>query len=191
MGIKTLALEPEPLNCQYLCKNLTLNGFTHDVEVIPAAAGCPPPRIAEIFGMRASATLSTEFGGPLPGGRQFVPVVSLDDILLKHRWVVEQAGPLLLLVDVEGHEEEVLAGAAGLLARDPKPTWIIEVLSDPLAKRTRPTRLFAMMFAAGYRAYRISDEGAPVAVTDESVPALMAETADFWNYLFIDKTRSY
>ncbi len=190
-GIKTIALEPEPINCQFLCKNLTINGFVNNVEVVPAAVGCPPPRITEIFGQRDTASLSMEFSGPLSEGKQFVSLASLDDILLRHQWMPEQSDGLLLLVDVESYEEQVLAGAPGVLALDPKPTWIIEILPDPIAKRAQPTRVFSMMFAAGYGAYRLAGDGKPLEVTQESVPTVMANAdGAFWNYLFIDRRQS-
>ncbi len=113
---------------------------------------------------------------------QFTPVVSLDEVVLRHKWM---SGRLLILVDVEGWERQVIEGAPGLLALDPKPFWIVEVLSDSISGRTEPTDVFSIMSSNGYRACRISDRSDPVEVTQEEVPSLM-RAQGFWNYLFID-----
>ncbi len=188
-GVRTVALEPEPANFQFLCSNMAVNGHQDDVEVLAAAAGCPPPRIARIFGMKHTASLSAEFrrGGSMPADAdtafgQFTPVVGLDDVVLGHRWM---SGRLLVLVDVEGWERHVIEGAPGLLALDPKPFWIVEVLPDSISGRTEPTDVFSIMSSRGYRAYRISDRSDPVEVAQDEIPSLM-QAQDFWNYLFID-----
>ncbi len=68
-GVRTIALEPEPVNFQFLCNNMIMNGHQEEVEVLAAAAGCPPPRISRIFGMNVTASLSAEFrGGGGDGG---------------------------------------------------------------------------------------------------------------------------
>lgn len=181
-GIRTIALEPEPANCQFFLKNMAINGFTNDVELFPVAAGHPPPRISEIYGSHDTASLSAEFSGGAVYG-QFVPVASLDDIVLRHRWLSEN---VLVLVDVEGWEQHVLEGAPGLLALDPKPLWIVEVLPDSRSRRMEPTQVFSIMFENGYRAYRIAHQGELAEVTEESVPSLMSSEHPDWNYLFID-----
>ena len=186
LGVRTIALEPEPANCQFLCKNLSINGFANDVEVLPVAAGRTPPRIAQIFGSRDTASLSAQFNRGSAFG-QFVPVFSLDDIVLGHRWV---SGKTLLMIDVEGWEQHVLEGARGLLGLEPKPFWIIEILPDPEARRIEPTQAFAIMFEHGYRAYRILRQGDLVEVTEESVYPLLSQEHDEWNYLFIDNRLS-
>ena len=182
LGIKTIALEPEPANCQFLCKNLLINGYTDDVEVFPVAAGRTPPRITQIFGSRDTASLSADFNRSEAFG-QFIPVASLDDIVLGHRWV---SGRMLILIDVEGWEQHVLEGAPGLLDLDPKPFWIVEILSDPRARRAKPTQTFSIMFENGYRAYRIARHGELVEITAESVHLLMSHDHDDQNFLFVD-----
>jgi len=97
---------------------------------------------------------------------------------------------LLLLVDVEGWEEHVLAGASGPLALDPKPVWIIEILPDTVVKRTRQTQVFQKMFTQGYRAYRILSHGKLAEITEEAVQSVMSSRDSDWNYLFIDRLRS-
>ena len=185
-GVRTVAFEPEPENCQFLCKNLEINGFKGDLELFPVAAGHPPPRIAKFFGTRNTATLSADFHRLEPGEEgpsRFVPVVRLDDIILGHRWM---SNDMLLLIDVEGWEENVLKGAGGLLASDPKPLWIVEILPDPLARRPKPTEAFSIMFDSGYSAYQIHSDAGLVQVTDKSIPSLLSHEHLDSNYLFID-----
>ena len=206
-GVKTIAFEPEMTNFQFLCNNVMINGFEDNVEIFPVAAGDPPPNLMKIHGVGDTASLSEEFksvrrnvtkrrnglrfadslgGGIYSALSSFISVVSLDDIILKHKWLSEN---VLFLIDVEGWEHQVLKGAEGLLALDPKPFWIIEVLPDILAKRTEPTQVFSMMFKSGYRGYKILDEGDPVEFTETQVSSLMSENS-YWNYLFIDETLS-
>ncbi len=41
-GVRTIAFEPEPANCQLFCRNMAINGFSDDVELFPMAVGDPP-----------------------------------------------------------------------------------------------------------------------------------------------------
>ncbi|MCY3879206.1 MAG: FkbM family methyltransferase [Rhodobacteraceae bacterium] len=186
-GIKTIALEPEPDNFQYLCKNMAINGFSRDIELLPLAAGAPPPQICSIYGASGGATLDADFySGKLDFHlQQFVAVTRLDDVVIHHKWLQKQ---VLLLIDVEGSEKQVLAGAEQLLSLNPKPLWIIEILPDAIARQPDSKTIFQTMFATGYRAYEIQRTGALVEVTDATIEeSVNGRTQPHeWNYLFSD-----
>ena len=182
--VNTLALEPEPINCQFLCKNLEINNFTRQSEVFPMAAGYPPPRITKIFGTRDTASLSKQFRAE-SSNKQYIPVVCLDDLVLSHRWAT---GQILALVDVEGWEKEVLAGSIKLLDRNPKPIWIIEILPDELANGIDTRQTFSKMFSLGYSAYRITELRGVVEVKATAISEHLSASCEDgeWNYLFLD-----
>lgn len=177
VGVRTIAFEPEPINCQFFCKNMVINGFVENLELWPVAVGSPPPRILEIYGIRSIASLSADFRPSRIAQR--VPVVALDDVVLSHRWMQKS---LLVMIDVETWEQQVLDGAKGLLSLDPKPLWIIEVLPESRSQ----SQTFQTMWDCGYRAYRIMHSGNLTEVcrgsTDPGAPMTQGE----WNYLFAD-----
>lgn len=131
---RVIALEPDALNRARLERNLALNG-AQDVVVLPVAAGA----------RTSTATLSRVSGHPgqtrIVEGGDDCPVVALDELLQRFPW------PDLVKLDVEGAEDEVLAGAPRLV-REVRPVWIVEVhrATEPALDRLR---------AAGYRLQEI------------------------------------
>ena len=65
--------------------------------------------------------------------------------------------PVLIKLDVEGHEWAAVQGATRLLARA-RPAWLIEVGSDPWRADTPAGQLFARLLGAGYAVYRAMGE---------------------------------
>lgn len=117
---ETIALEPDPELAESIERNACLNGLTN-VRVIQAAAsraGGSSLRLYRPAGTdpnrgRASL-LPHEY---LTGPAWEVPVVRLDDV---------SSGPVTLLkIDVEGHEEAVIAGAAATIEKH-SPSIIFE-----------------------------------------------------------------
>jgi FkbM family methyltransferase len=108
---RIIAYEASPVNARHLRANLTLNNITN-VDVVERAVSASAGELhfhVDTFGP-GSHVVSL---GHLAGDRTShisVPAVSLDS----------QDLPLIafMKIDVEGHEPEVLAGAAALLARD-------------------------------------------------------------------------
>ena len=181
VGVRTIAFEPEPVNCQFFCKNMMINGFVENLELWPVAVGSPPPRILEIYGMRSTASLSPDFKPSRIAQR--IPVVALDDVVLSHRWM--QKG-LLVMIDVETWEQQVLDGAKGLLSLDPKPLWIIEVLPESRSQN----QTFQTMWDCGYRAYRIMHTGDLTELRQGSTGPGAPLAPGEWNYIFADSRLS-
>lgn len=110
------AFEPDPGNYQHVLRHSRLNGLGSQLCVVNAAVGKQDGTIS-FSGDKDIQNQIVPAG--TPGARQ-VPVVRLDTHFAGRRLD-------LLKVDVEGFEEEVLAGAEGLLgdpARAPRNIFI-------------------------------------------------------------------
>ncbi|MCC7275709.1 MAG: FkbM family methyltransferase [Alphaproteobacteria bacterium] len=93
----------------------------------------------------ALASVEPTVARRMPGHVVHVPCDTLDRLDLPRIGFIK--------IDVEGHEEEVLAGGAGLIARD-RPTLLVEA-----EERHRPgslRRIRERLEAAGYRGFFLS-----------------------------------
>jgi hypothetical protein len=77
-----------------------------------------------------------------------VPTASLDHYLEQH----EIRGPLVIKVDIEGHESAFFRGASHTIAAK-KPDIVLEVLYD------QDPRLISELKTLGYHFYPITDQG--------------------------------
>lgn len=111
-----IALEPQRLMFQLLCANVALNSL-HNVHCFQHAAG---DQRGSVVVPPIDYTVAGNFGGITmdshPGGER-VPLCMLDDLSLP--------AVHFLKIDVEGMEQQVLAGAAKLIARC-KPVIYLE-----------------------------------------------------------------
>lgn len=168
-GVAVCAVEPEAGNLRYLLSNVQENGFER-VEVFPLAIA-EGPRIARFYGDGVIASLAPEWHRWRKSFFQLTPVNSLDN-LFADRWSGER---LLVKIDVEGGEIDAIRGAARLIARTPKPTWIVEAFlfnrDDARSLNQDFGLLFSTMFAAGYACTRV-DNG--MAVTPVDVAAWLS-----------------
>jgi FkbM family methyltransferase len=80
--------------------------------------------------------------------------------------------------DVEGHELEVLRGAAAVLKSG--PSWMMEVWGNP-DKDSKAREIFARMASAGYSAFILSDDETTV---KQRKPG---ETGNRGNYFFLQE----
>lgn len=117
-----IAFEPQRLVFQMLCANLALNSIPN-VYPYHAAVGRSPGTITV---PELSPDMPNNFGGvsmDVTGAGQAVPLVTIDDLGL--------SACDLIKVDVEGMEEEVLAGASGTITKF-RPVLYVE--NDRLEK---------------------------------------------------------
>ncbi len=136
-GASVRAVEPAPAVLPHLAENLALNGIAALVAIDPTALGEAegPARLSAGLGA-ANRILPT---GRDTGGVS-VPMTTLDALLAS-------AVPVLLKLDVEGHEAPILRGAGRTLAAATLRAAIIETNGhgDDAA-------VHALMTAAGFTA---------------------------------------
>jgi FkbM family methyltransferase len=150
-GIQIIAFEPSPKNFRALKANVKANGLR--------SVRCEPLALSDRDGagtlyltesdMSASLMKNFQTEDTRQIGQIPVQTVSLDRYVEKNGL----AGPLVIKVDIEGHEAAFFSGAARTIAKA-KPDIILEVLYDPDPK------LVQWLRDLGYRFYPITNEGA-------------------------------
>jgi FkbM family methyltransferase len=110
--VQVLAIEPAPDNLRQLEASVAANGLASRVTVVPAAIGAASGE-ARLHLIRGSMGHRLADDTVL-GGTVDVALISLDELLA--RFPQHDQRRVVLKIDVEGHEPEVLAGAAKLLA---------------------------------------------------------------------------
>ena len=186
LGKPVVAVEPMARNLHYLLVNLVANGWQEQAEVFPVALGSATS-VLPIWGGNTGASLVKGWSSLPADYVTQVPVLSLDrivgDALEGHR--------LLMLIDVEGAEDAVLAGAQRLLAQSPRPIWLIEVTSAenqphdcPVNPHFRQT--FDRFFQLGYQCSVVHRNGDCERITRSDVEAIASglRRSPGYNYLF-------
>lgn len=177
-GIKVIAFEPNPKLVGILQANVVANGF-EQIRCEPVALS-DRDGTARLFLHESdmSASLLSDFQRESNSREDSTEVqtVSLDSYLSRH----SVRPPLVVKVDVEGHEEAFLEGAKQTIATH-KPDLILEVLKD------FSTASISMLKTAGYRFYPITDQGLVESPELRSVPP---KPFYFFNHLVSAKAKS-
>lgn len=146
-GLTVAAVEPEAGNLRFLMSNVRKNDFA--VEIFATAMGSHPG-VMDIYGDGDTASLVPGWASA-PRTFSAMATVNTIDNLFADRWAGQR---LLIKVDVEGFELAVLTGAARVLARSPRPAWLIETFPRlyTAAQTENPdfVTIFALMFDHGY-----------------------------------------
>ena len=155
LGKRVIAFEPLPGNLRELYRNVAANGWSDRIEVAPVALGARPG-LVEIYGGGTAASLVAGWAGIPLAYRQTVPVATLDTSL-GGRFAGQR---LFIVADIEGAELGMLQGAAEVLARAPKPVWMVEISVDehqPGGIRINPNlqATFDIFERAGYAAWQV------------------------------------
>jgi FkbM family methyltransferase len=159
IGCRVLAIEPELENFERLRANIALNGLAVELlrlaitDRIGTAVLYVFPRARRGHHSLAPSEAAT--------GSQAVECTTIDALLERQR--IERVD--LLKIDVEGAEPEVLAGAAGALARGAIRTVVFEISRDPLRRMGhRVEDVLRPLRGAGYSIRTLEGEaivGAP------------------------------
>jgi FkbM family methyltransferase len=139
IGCRTVAFEPDPATAAALERNISLNKIAERVELRIAAVG---HREGEV---RFSVGLDTQnhvVSGADAIGRS-VPMQSLDRALFGNGRV-----PILIKIDVEGHEAEVLRGARTVLGAPDLKGVLTESRSPDVVEMLRSVGMIEFAYDA-------------------------------------------
>ena len=186
-GKHVVAYEPLPSNQRALLTNVWANGWQERIEVFPIALS-DRPQVLKIYGGGTGASLVDGWAGALSENFTLVPASTLD-LTLQDRFSGER---VFVLVDVEGAEFSMLRGAEHMLARVPKPIWLVEIAVDehqPQQSSINPYLLqtFEVFWQAGYVAWTAQRE--PRKIEREEVVAVVdtkRDTLGTHNFLFAE-----
>ena len=158
--VQVIAFEPNPKNFRILKANLCAN----DINSVQ----CEPCAISDHNGMETLYLANSDMSASLvqnfqekytrSAGSVDVRVTSLDSYLSKF----PARGPMVIKVDIEGHEPAFFKGAARSLETH-HPDLILEVLD------TEDAEIVHQLRTLGYHFYSISDEGLVEATTPKLV----------------------
>lgn len=158
------AFEAFPPNERLLRRNLELN-HTSSVRLVHAAVAAEPGTAT--IAVQASGDSGSPTLGPRARGRRFeVPQTTLDAS------VPADVDPALIKIDVEGFEEHVLQGGAGVLART--RAVLVELNDGALrANGSSPDRIRELLADTGLTTQTLLSEGA-TRLSATSMPNLLA-----------------
>jgi FkbM family methyltransferase len=164
------AFEPAPDNLELLERNLAANGLTNRVTVVPKAVSSHGG-VATFFETDDAAYSALRYTGRRPLLSEYeVELVTIDDFV-RERGLDRVS---LIKIDVEGSEDDVLAGARETLEKF-HPLIFIEIYGGD-SSNPDPEHTIASLRALGYNPHLISDGIAtPFKQHDDT----------FYNYLFV------
>lgn len=151
---RLIYVEPNPVLAERFAETCDANGIVADIRV---------QALGERSG-RAALAISDHSGTARLVEGDAVTVGTLDDLPLPHD------APCFIKIDVEGYEEQVLAGAGRTLRRL-DCAFLIEVTDQWLRYHGgSAARLFETMLSLGYEARLLTFERRGLILTDLSAP---------------------
>lgn len=185
MGKSVIAFEPIQQNLQFLSLNIKANNWS-GVEIYPIALS-NEIGILEMYGGDTGASIIKGWAGTPDHYVRLVPASTMD-IVLGTRL---EGKKILVLMDVEGAEKSVLEGAGKMLAMEPKPIWMVEIMTnelqpDGLAMNPDFKSIFQLFFENGYQAFSVDGNMSPV--TMDQVDLILKESLrpTTHNYIFCE-----
>ncbi|WP_164100403.1 FkbM family methyltransferase [Candidatus Laterigemmans baculatus] len=189
-GKYVVAFEPVAHNLGYLCRNVKANHWESRAEIYPVALS-DQVGVIEIYGGGTGASLMKGWAGTSSEYRTLVPCSTLDKVLGARF----QDQKCLMIVDVEGAEQMMLAGAAAFVARDVKPLWMVEISVTehlPVGLEINPNLLstFEIFWSQGYEAWTVDAECRIVLRSElEKIVETGIDTIRTHNFLFLEQGR--
>jgi FkbM family methyltransferase len=181
-----IAFEPIALNVQLLLRNIEVNGWKDGLEIYPLAVSnrCG---IARMLGGGTGASLVAGWAGVSESYSSYLPVTTLDSTL-NGRLHGKRS---LFIIDVEGAEADVLAGAVAQLALAPKPLWMVEIIFSQrggIGKNPNFRHSFEAFWRNGYECWTANDDRRPVsAEMIRDIEENGVDTLNCTNFLFAEK----
>ena len=183
LGKPIIAFEPIERNLRYLYKNIKANGWL-DAEIYPIALSSKVG-ILEIYGGNTGASVVKGWANIPESYVTLVPCSTMD-IVLGTRLRGKRA---LILVDVEGAEKWVLEGANTMLINEPRPIWVVEIMSaqhQPKGFNKNPhfKRTFQLFFENGYQCFIFDRSMRPIMISEVSVTPDGSQDFTAHNFIF-------
>lgn len=147
---RIIAFEPNPKNFKILQANALANGLTN--------LTCEPLAISDYDGTATLYLTESDMSASLMKGFQAEDTQQIGEVAVRTISLDSYAaqkglsGPLLIKVDIEGHEPAFFRGAAEMIATR-TPDIILEVLYD------QDPDLVSRLKSLGYHFYPITDQG--------------------------------
>ena len=179
-GKEVVAVEPLESNLRLLFRGLQANGWD-DIEVWPVGV-TDRAGLRALYGGGTGASLVPGWAGSSPAWKETIAVTTLDT-LFAHRFCDRR---MLIKMDVEGAEFAALAGAQSLLARAPKPVWMVEIsLGQPHPETNVHFRdTFDLFRTLGYRARGANGAGREVTTADIEGWVRRGDCDGIYNWVF-------
>ena len=181
-GKRVIAFEPIEQNLQFLCKNITDNGWEERAEIFPIAL-TSKAGIINIYGGVGGASIVKNFGNISENHVRFVPASTLDNII-GARFSNETS---LLLIDVDGAEAEMIRGADSFLRRQKKPIVFLEITTeffhDGRNAEESKISIFDYLWSLGYESWTVEANMKKIDRTDLSGGGV---NKSVYNFLFMD-----
>lgn len=182
-GKPVIAFEPIQRNVHYLLKNIKANGWL-GAEVYPIALS-NKAGVLEIYGGNTGASAIKGWAGVSESYVTLVPCSTMDAVLDSRL----QGKRALILIDIEGAEKSMLEGAIKILANDPKPIWVVEIMTtdhQPCGVEINPNlvSVFQLFFQNGYQAFTADQVKRPISMGDVESVSKGLTSFDTHNFIF-------
>jgi FkbM family methyltransferase len=156
MGVRSIAIEPIPINQKILKQNIIENHWDQNVILHPIACGNSDENIT-IYGEGTGASIIQGWAQNPSALKHVVPIKKLDNILS----IEKVTSKSVILIDVEGFEFEVLHGAQNILGSKDKPVIMLESgLTDHRSEgglNLKFLQIFEFIIKNGYRVFSVED----------------------------------
>ena len=141
--------------------------------------------VLEIYGGNTGASVVKGWAGTPESYVTLVPSSSLNVVLGSRL----RGMRVLVIVDVEGAEKWMLEGATIMLSNDPKPIWLIEIVTkdhQPQGVEINPNfaSTFQLFFQNGYRAFNVDQVLRPITMEDVNLVSRGKLEFEHHNFLF-------
>ena len=156
MGVRSIAIEPIPVNQNILKRNLIENNWDQNVILHSVACGNSDENIT-IYGEGTGASIIKGWAQNPSRLKHVVPMKKLDNILSNEKVTTKS----VILIDVEGFEFDVLHGAQNILGSKDKPVIMLESgLTDHRTEgglNLNFLEIFKFIIKNGYRVFSVED----------------------------------
>ena len=156
MGVRSIAIEPIPINQRILKQNLVENNWDQNVILHPIACGNSNGNVT-IYGEGTGASIIPGWAQNPSRLKHIVPMKKLDTILSNEKVTSKS----VILIDVEGFEFDVLLGAKNILGSPDKPVIMLESgLTDHRSEgglNLKFLEIFKFIVQNGYRVFNVKD----------------------------------